>query len=254
MDDRCRATIHPGARCRITDGYRNVTATWAPAAPGRTQPPSTESRTKDVLLPPGPHSLVEKRTQCASHRHGHRTSGHSWLQASHRATSLGWGTTKKPRQARSGSIPPARCVHMVSYLLISKSWMGSASFSHRKGNITDANALPRDCYIPRKYDKHPQRQKWKGDRKKVPAPPDPFIHTPATQPCQEIRIKTPAFPLFFFASVLCLTTGEKDRDRPRFSTRPAATDGPRFDLQHTTESEERVDALEFRQQGQSKGC
>jgi hypothetical protein len=87
----------------------------------------------------------------------------------------------------------------------------------------------------------------------VPAPPDPFIHTPATQPCQEIRIKTPAFP-FFFASVLCLTTGEKDRDRPRFSTRPAATDGPRFDLQHTTESEERVDALEFRQQGQSKGC
>jgi hypothetical protein len=30
---------------------------------------------------------------------------------------------------------------------------------------------------------------------------------------------------FFFASVLCLTTGEKDRDRPRFSTRPAATDG-----------------------------
>lgn len=187
---------HPSGRSLPHHGYRNVTATWAPAAPGRTQPPSTESRTKDVLLPPGPHSLVEKRTQCASHRHGHRTSGHSWLQASHRATSLGWGTTKKPRQARSGSIPPARCVHMVSYLLISKSWMGSASFSHRKGNITDANALPRDCYIPRKYDKHPQRQKWKGDRKKVPAPPDPFIHTPA-------------FPLFFLPLCFASPPGKK---------------------------------------------
>ena len=146
----------------------------------------------DPILPiTNQHPRTEARSEYTSRRHGLPLGDGERL-------GWPWGTTKKLARSSTpyaASLPVALRPHGLLDFQKLDGWHGihRKKKSHRKGITDAANALPRDCYIPRKYDKHPQRQSRKAiDERRHREHPVRSHY--ATQPCREMVERRECLP------------------------------------------------------------